>query len=639
MKKWTVTIFLIILLLVGICYSLYINHHYNNKIKEVKVVCDDNYPPYAFRDEAGNLKGIIVDEWNLWSVKTGIKVDLVGTSWNKALKGMQEGKYDVIDTFFYNEERDKIYDFSAADADIDVSIFFSKEISGITDLNSIKGFQIGVKKDDNSVNILEKSGIDSYIEFNDYEDIINAFKNNKISVFIMDNPPALYFLYKYHLQNEAKHTDPLYTGQFHRAVKEGNSYLLRIINSGFSKVSYSDHSSINNKWFGFQYSKPNYDGYIIIFILVFLIISGFLIAWNIILKKMVKSKTSEIYQLSIRDPITGLYNRFYFEDECDKITKNTPSGCAIIFCDLDGLKFINDTLGHPKGDECIRTFGNLLTQCFKNEDIVIARIGGDEFGLLLKNTTESDVLDAKNKIELAIEKNNPCSAIPLSVSIGYSFSNEELPDLKKLFIDADNAMYQDKLHHKQSTHSEIIDILQKVLEARDSLTEGHSDRIHNLAVAMCKALNFSSKQIQDMSLLSQFHDIGKIGIRDSILLKPDKLTQDEFEEMKQHSEIGYKISSLSSYVSHLSEWILKHHEWWDGNGYPLGISGNEIPIQCRILSILDAYDAMTNDRPYRNALSQAEAIAELISFSGKQFDPYLVEQFIGILHKDVSKAE
>lgn len=96
---------------------------------------------------------------------------------------------------------------------------------------------------------------------------------------------------------------------------------------------------------------------------------------------------------------------------------------------------------------------------------------------------------------------------------------------------------------------------------------------------------------------------------------------------------------MSSYVSHLSEWILKHHEWWDGNGYPLGISGNEIPIQCRILSIIDAYDAMTNDRPYRNALSQAEAIAELISFSGKQFDPYLVEQFIGILHKDVSKAE
>lgn len=174
----------------------------------------------------------------------------------------------------------------------------------------------------------------------------------------------------------------------------------------------------------------------------------------------------------------------------------------------------------------------------------------------------------------------------------------------------------------------------KMLEARDFITEGHGDRLQALASKLAESIGMSDNEIKDMSLLGQFHDIGKVGISDAILFKPGKLNEEEALEMRRHTEIGYRIALSSPDLMHISDWIFKHHEWWNGEGYPFGLKGEDIPIQCRIVAIVDAYDAMTNDRPYRKALEKKTAVAELKRCAGIQFDPILVDKFIDILNKN-----
>ena len=162
------------------------------------------------------------------------------------------------------------------------------------------------------------------------------------------------------------------------------------------------------------------------------------------------------------------------------------------------------------------------------------------------------------------------------------------------------------------------------------MTENHSDRLQLLVTQLAERRGLSSERIADLCLLAQFHDIGKVGIPDRILMKPGPLNADEMAEMQKHCEIGHRISLALPELEAISEWILKHHEWWNGEGYPLGIAGAKIPLECRILAIADAYDAMTNDRPYRPAMSHQAALVELVHCAGTQFDPELVRLFTGI---------
>ena len=157
-------------------------------------------------------------------------------------------------------------------------------------------------------------------------------------------------------------------------------------------------------------------------------------------------------------------------------------------------------------------------------------------------------------------------------------------------------MYRIKLHSSQSTRSAIVQTLMKALEARDYITEGHADRLQELVAIVALSLGLPERSIGDLRLLAQFHDIGKVGIPDRILFKKGSLTNQEFAEMKQHCEIGHRIALSAPDLVPIADWILKHHEWWNGKGYPLGLKGEEIPLECRILAIADAYDAMTSDQ-------------------------------------------
>jgi len=172
--------------------------------------------------------------------------------------------------------------------------------------------------------------------------------------------------------------------------------------------------------------------------------------------------------------------------------------------------------------------------------------------------------------------------------------------------------------------------LKKTLEVRDAITGSHSERIKHLVVAIGKELKVPEQMVFDLKLLAQFHDIGKVGIADRILFKPGPLTPEEFKEMQRHCEIGYRIALSSPDLCQIADLILRHHEWWNGQGYPLGLKEKDIPLECRILALADAYDSMTTDRPYRKAITKQAAIEELAACSGKQFDPEVFESFLGV---------
>lgn len=339
--------------------------------------------------------------------------------------------------------------------------------------------------------------------------------------------------------------------------------------------------------------------------------------------------------LSLHDRLTGLYNRVYFDEEIQRISTDRFYPLGVIVCDIDGLKLANDTLGHFQGDALLKEASTIIKKCFRQSDVV-ARVGGDEFAIIIPNTSLEVIESACIRIRKSVAAyNNNSPGFPLSVSIGYAFTEDSSASIHSQLKKADDYMYREKLHRKQSTRSAIVQTLKKALEARDFLTEGHADRLQDIVADLGQTIGLPEHQISDLRLLAQFHDIGKVGIPDNILFKKGSLTPEEFNEMRRHSEIGYRIAHSAPDLAPIAHCILKHHEWWNGQGYPLGLSGEDIPLECRILAIADAYDAMTSDRPYRKALPIDYALNELKRCSGTQFDPYLVNEFINHIQDNI----
>jgi diguanylate cyclase (GGDEF)-like protein len=313
-----------------------------------------------------------------------------------------------------------------------------------------------------------------------------------------------------------------------------------------------------------------------------------------------------------------------------RMDKRREGSAGLIMLDLDGLKLINDTMGHERGDILLATAAHILSASFRDSDVV-ARIGGDEFAVLLQPADEDMIQSGCDRIRQKTKEFNAFELqAPISLSIGHAVAADPSVPMRELFQRADNTMYREKLHRRQSTRSAIVQTVMKLLEARDYITEGHADRLQAIVAKMGRALGFPEEKISDLRLFAQFHDIGKVGIPDSILMKPGPLNTEEKTEMQRHSEIGQRIAQSAPDLVPIADWILKHQEWWNGAGYPLGLSGEDIPMACRILAIADAYDAMTSNRPYRQALPHSEAVNELQRCAGSQFDPALVGIFVSL---------
>ena len=359
--------------------------------------------------------------------------------------------------------------------------------------------------------------------------------------------------------------------------------------------------------------------------------------------EVIERKTAEekMAYFSLHDALTGLYNRTFFEQEMRRLSDNRMGKVGLIMCDVDGLKLINDSMGHDNGDSLLVATANLIKKCFRSSDIV-ARVGGDEFAVLLPNCSAELLENAYNRLQKSANQSElSWQGLPLSLSIGTALRTDPSVPLTEIYKEADNNMYRQKLYRSQSARSAIVQTLMKALEARDFITEGHAERLQVMVADLGNKLGLTERNIVDLRLFAQFHDIGKVGLPDRILFKPKPLTQEERKEMQRHSEIGHRIALSAPDLVHIADWILKHHEWWNGSGYPLGLVRYDIPLECRILSVADAYDAMTSNRPYRHAISKEEAIAELKRCSGIQFDPFVLEQFIEMLEehqKDESSA-
>ncbi len=330
--------------------------------------------------------------------------------------------------------------------------------------------------------------------------------------------------------------------------------------------------------------------------------------------------------LQLMDPMTGIYNRSFFETGMEKIKIGENCDIGMFICDVDGLKFINDTLGHSFGDELLKRAAGLLSDGIRLPNYA-ARVGGDEFAVILFSPTKAQMELLDRQYQEKVEAyNRECPDLPLSLSFGWAIDNNQKIDL--IFKTADNSMYRRKMHQHQSIRGSIVKIMMKALEAKDHVTEGHVDRLGDMMEKMGQKLGLSQGDMADLRLFAKFHDIGKVGIPDNILNKPGRLTDDEMTIMRQHCDIGFRIARASSDLEPIADWILKHQEFWDGGGYPLKLSGEQIPIQCRILAIVDAFDAMVNDRPYRKAMTWDKALEEIRRCAGTQFDPKLAGLFI-----------
>lgn len=345
-----------------------------------------------------------------------------------------------------------------------------------------------------------------------------------------------------------------------------------------------------------------------------------------------KEYEKQLEHLSLHDQLTGLYNRAYFENEMDRLSKSREYPITILSIDLDGLKLVNDTMGHKQGDNLLAACAGILKKSFRSSD-VLARIGGDEFAAILPRTGQKAGEAIIERITARVESYNheQIGHFPLSLSIGQASADDVQRDLVEAFKEADDLMYRDKLHKGVDARSQVISSLLTVMGEKEHITQGDTQRLKELCQLVGQELGLSKKQLSDLTLLVQVHDLGKVGVPDRILGKQGPLSEEEWAVIRQHPEKGYRIALSSTDLSDIADLILKHHERWDGNGYPLGIKGENIPIECRILAIADAFEAMTHERPYKAAMTQEEAIRELWRCSGAQFDPRLVQVFVRII--------
>lgn len=254
-------------------------------------------------------------------------------------------------------------------------------------------------------------------------------------------------------------------------------------------------------------------------------------------------------------------------------------------------------------------------------------LGGDEFAILLPQTDRKTAEEICGRIRMACEKASVGPA-PLSFALEAATKEDEERSMELVLKEAEDIMYRDKLLDSRSTRFSMITYFQRSLAERSAETLEHGKRIQDIVARMGDKLGLSRRKKEELDILAALHDIGQIAIPGDLLVKPCYLTESEWELIRKHPEIGEKIALSVPDLNNISEAILSHHEYWNGMGYPRGLKGEQIPLLSRILSIADAYDVMTNGRPYKKAISHRGAVKEIEKCAGTQFDPELVELFV-----------
>ncbi|UWG98574.1 diguanylate cyclase [Dehalobacter sp. DCM] len=344
----------------------------------------------------------------------------------------------------------------------------------------------------------------------------------------------------------------------------------------------------------------------------------------------------EIAYLNYHDNLTDLYNRRFFEEEFKRLNVKRRFPIAVVMGDVNGLKLINDSFGYCIGDNLLKEAAKIIKGAVRADDIV-ARIGGDEFGIILPNVDELETRALIKRIEEQINKKDEESMTGkpyLSISFGYAVQERPEDSYDKLVKDAERFMYSRKHYDSRSLKSNTINIIMNTLFEKSQREKIHSDRVGDISASIARALGLDEGTVNKIKAAGCLHDIGKIGIPEDILNKQGILDEKEWEIMKSHSERSWRILENTYEFSEISNIVLHHHERWDGDGYPKGIKGEEIPLEARIITVADSYDAMTKERSYGKNISKDEAIEELKRCSQKHFDQRIVDVFINHVLQD-----
>ncbi len=363
-------------------------------------------------------------------------------------------------------------------------------------------------------------------------------------------------------------------------------------------------------------------------------------------------------ELAIRDELTGLHNHRYIQSQIDELLANKQP-FALLMIDIDHFRQYNETWGHVQGDEALKELASVLQEHL-GEGEVVGRYSGEEFMFILPGSTIDQAKAKAEALRAAVER-HPFPGeeqLPdrrITISVGIAHYPEMAEEKRELLMMVDDALYRGKFtgRNKVSLYTSVLEEMKKelamnendqeivktikvflnILNSKDRYTFAHTERDVLYAVALGKRLGLSEESLRYLRFGAFLHDIGKVEIPIEVLTKRGPLTHDEWEIMKQHVEIGVNIVKAIPSLAPCIPIIRHHHERYDGTGYPDGLRGTEIPLEARILTIADSFDAMTTSRPYQRKRTMEEAFTELRFCAGRQFDPDLVEPFIEVVRE------
>ncbi len=381
------------------------------------------------------------------------------------------------------------------------------------------------------------------------------------------------------------------------------------------------------------------------------------------MRERVEVLIERLYDAARTDPLTKLSNRRGFRELLDLELERARRGhsqVTLVVGNVDHFKEVNDRSGHHVGDDALQRLAALLTREKRQID-GLARVGGEEFALVLPDTERHDAFVIAERLREAVREEFAADAVPITLSFGVAGHPEDGETAGSLLRAADAALFAAKANGRDRSvlHSSALEgnarqdresrdiagerfvaVVLELAEAVDLRFSGsarHSETVGRYAAMMAEELGLSEQRVERVRLAGMLHDVGKVGVPDVILQKPAKLTDEEFEIIKRHPELGAQILEHPS-LGDVRLWVGAHHERPDGRGYPRGLSGDDVPLEARILAVADAFEAMTSDRAYRSSIGQASARTELRRCSGSQFDPRVVDALVAVLDRDAQRA-
>lgn len=617
--------------------KLWLDLHKN----DIKIGYTTDYPPVEYLSN-GNYVGISADYFSLLEKKLGIQIQMV--------------EFDNFEALMECAKNREISGITAATKTPARSEFLDFTIPYIENPNVIitrKNFSEDLtfeKLEYTSMDIVVAEGydiieiLDDKFPKLDYRTVKSPREGMRMVSFgeadamIIEVMTASAVIESDNISNLIVNIDTPYDSNLSIATRSDWPMMSKIFNKGIAQITDNERKAIERKWMPIQREGIFQNMYFWLSLLgfigslIFIIIA--ILIWNSSLKKAVEEKTraleestKELMYKTYHDELTGLYNRLYMNVLLKKFENEDYLPFSIVVADLNGLKITNDTFGHVVGDQMIINISDIIKNKIK-ETHFACRIGGDEIVIFMPRTDEDDCLEIVEsiKVETFEAKEEPIKPL---VALGSMTTYENISDsFNKIFKLAEDKMYANKVANSENTYDMIINSIKKNLHENKYESEIHYERLALLCRKFGEYLDLDHQDMDNLALLSKLHDIGKVGLEKDILLKEGPLNQEEWQKVKRHPEIGFKIVSASTKLSQIGKGILAHHERWDGSGYPQGLKKEEIPFIARVFSVVEAYEVMTHERPYKPTYSQEKAIKELQDCSGTQFDPRIVELFV-----------